>query len=187
MTYDITTIIRDARIAQGLNPQAEQAWIPDAVCRQLTPDMAIERRIEQAARAVCSEADDALLAECVATIDAVPAFTDDHSGCIVLPADFMRLCVFWMNDWERPVRKAIDIADENYLMQRCRYPGLRGNPQRPVCAIVCAQGGLQLEFYGYKTRKANIKTALYHPYPSIRDGQLINMPASLYPAMIDML
>jgi len=187
MTYQVDTILRDARIAMGLNPEAEPAWHADAVCRQLTPDMAITLHIEQAAREVCAEANDYSAAECALPITATPEFTADHCGVISLPADFMRLCVFRMDDWERPVHKAIAPSDAAYMMQHSRYAGLRGNPQRPACAIVCREGGLALEFYGCKTKRAGIKTALYHPYPSLKDGALTNMPAALYPRFIDRL
>lgn len=187
MTYDIDTILRDARIAMGLNPEAEPAWHADAVCRQLTPDLAIRLRIEQAARDVCAEADDASLSECAAILEAEPVFTDDHCGHIRLPADFMRLCAFRMDDWQRPVRKALPADAPQADMLHSRYAGLRGNPQRPACLLTCREGGLSLEFYGCASRKATIETAIYHPYPSIKDGALTNMPSALYASMISRL
>lgn len=187
MTYAIDTILRDARIAMGLNPEAEPAWHSDAVCRQLTPDMAIRLRIEEAARAVCAEADADSLAECALPLPAAPVFTDDHSGFIALPADFMRLCVFRMDDWERPVHKAMTPDDPRAPMMHSRYAGLRGNPQRPACLLTCREGGLALEFYGCASRKASVETAIYHPYPSIKDAALTNMPPALYGSMISRL
>lgn len=187
MTFPLTDIIRDARIAMGLNPESEPMWHADAVCRQLTPDMAIRLRIEQEARAVCAEADDASLAECTLPMTAAPEFTSDHCGYIPLPPDFMRLCVIRMDDWERPVRKAIDTASQAYRMQHSRHAGLRGSPQRPGCAISCAEGRLTLEFYGCKSRMSKLKSALYHPYPAIIDEALAHMPKALYPQLIQRL
>lgn len=184
MTYTIDTIIRDTRIALGLNPEAEPAWHADAACRQLTPDLRISLAVEQAARAVCEEADEALLAECTRPLAAQPIFKTDTCGSVALPPDFMRLCAFAMDDWERPVRLPIAPGSQSYMMLHSRYAGLGGNPQRPACAIVCSPGGQVLEFYGCKSKQAKIKTAMYHPYPSVADGSLANMPGALYPQLI---
>ncbi len=184
MTYAIDTIIRHTRIAMGLNPEAEAPWHADAVCRQLTPDTKINLEIEQAARAICVEADEAMLAECTRTLASQPIFKTDNCGSVALPPDFMRLCAFCMDDWERPVRNAVDPGSVSYLMLHSRFAGLGGNPQRPGCAIVCSAGGLSLEFYGCKSKQARIKTALYHPLPTVGDGELRNMPGVLYPRLI---
>ena len=187
MTYAIDDIIRDTRIAMGLNPEAEPAWHADAVTRQLTPDLKISLAIESAARAVCDEADEALLAECTRPLAAQPIFKTDNCGSVALPPDFMRLCSFAMDDWERPVVTPVAHDSQAYLRLHSRYAGIGANPQRPACAIVCAPGGLALEFYGCRSKQAKIKAALYHPYPSVADGSLTNMPSTLYGRLIDRL
>ncbi|MCM1452419.1 MAG: hypothetical protein NC102_09170 [Clostridium sp.] len=187
MTYTLETIIRDARIALGLNPKAEPAWHADAACAQLTPDMKIKLMLEEAARDTCRKAEDAELAECALPLPTEAYFNTDHSGKISLPEDYMRLCVFRMDDWEQPVTNTIEPHSEAYRMQYSRYAGLRGNPQRPACAVMCDAAGVTLEFYGSKSRGAKVAQGLYYPYPSIKDGALTNMPQALYGKMLERL
>lgn len=93
--------------------------------------------------------------------------TDDTCGWLPLPEDFMRLVVFEMTDWERPVYTPITTSDPRYARQRGRVKGLRGTAQRPVCVIAVRPEGKVLEFYSCKSRNALVKKAVYMPYPKI--------------------
>lgn len=67
-------------------------------------------------------------------------------GDITLPSDFMRLLTFQMSDWERP-GKIITETDPEYVLQSSPYRGIKGNPIRPIVAIVNYSDGLHLELY----------------------------------------
>ena len=96
---------------------------------------------------------------------------DMESGYVLLPDDFLRLVVFEMSDWERPVYTAISTDNPLYAIQRSRIKAIRGTAQRPVCAIGVANAGKTLEFYSCKSEDATIKRSLYIPYAKIdRDG-----------------
>ena len=69
------------------------------------------------------------------------------SGWTLLPEDFHRLIGFKMSDWERPVYSAILPDDPLYALQKSRFAGVRGNTQKPVCALVMRPEGRALEFY----------------------------------------
>lgn len=108
----------------------------------------------------------------------------DHSGWIVLPEDFMRLLVFEMSDWERPVTEALMPTDSAYELQRSSIPGVRGNYQRPVCAIVHRPEGMVLEFYSSKSDDATVTRAQYLPYPRIDIHGGIDVSSHCYRSIV---
>lgn len=97
---------------------------------------------------------------------------DLESGFLLLPDDFMRLVVFEMSDWERPVYSVITPADKEYKRQHSRVKALRGTAQRPVCALVVRNEGKALEFYSCKSQNATIVKAVYIPYPIIENNSV---------------
>lgn len=95
------------------------------------------------------------------------------AGYIHLPDDFMRLVCFQMSDWDYAVTIAITEDSPQYQMQRSRFAGVRGNPQKPVVAITSQPIGLVLEFFScYSGENAFIKKARYIPMPRIRNGKI---------------
>lgn len=95
------------------------------------------------------------------------------SGRIVLPGDFLRLVSFQMSDWERGVSSVITEADASYAQQRSRYGGGKGNPQRPVVAIVSRPSGLVLEFYSCSAGEGvYVKHARYIAMPVVVNGTI---------------
>lgn len=98
-------------------------------------------------------------------------WSEDCAGWLLLPDDFMRLVTFKMSDWQRACPMAITEDDAKYKLQRSSVKGLRGNPERPVCAVVDRPEGKALEFYSCKNEDATVERAVYLPYPSIdKDG-----------------
>ena len=83
-----------------------------------------------------------------------------------------------------PVSEAITEEDEEYAMQRSRYAGIKGSPQKPVVAVVQQPIGLVLEFYScYSGEHAYIKRARYIPIPRVVDGT-IDLCEKLRPAIV---
>lgn len=112
---------------------------------------------------------------------------EKECGWVELPEDFMRLVVFEMSDWERPVYDVISPSDALYKKQRGRIKALRGTSQRPVCAMVKRSIGNVLEFYSCKTNDATISQAVYVPYPKIEhegDATGIDISERCYTAVI---
>lgn len=94
-------------------------------------------------------------------------------GYIELPEDFLRLVSFQMSDWSKPVTSPITEDDPRYALQSSRYGGLRGNPQKPVVAIVHEPVGLVLEFYSCTAGAGvKVKQARYIPLPKIENGKI---------------
>lgn len=108
---------------------------------------------------------------------------DQESGWVLLPRNYMRLVVFEMSDWERPVYTPISTADPQYRLQRSRIKALRGTAQKPVCAVVVRPEGKALEFYSCVTTNATITKAVYIPYPEIDTNGGVDISEHCYPAV----
>lgn len=108
----------------------------------------------------------------------------DGSGWVLLPTDFARLMVFRMSDWERAVTEAVTVDSIIYQRQSSRYKGIRGNTQKPICAIVQRPEGKALEFYSSKDDKAKVATALYLPVKSIDEDGGIDISERCYRSVV---
>ena len=78
-------------------------------------------------------------------------------GRDAVPENFGRLVYFKADGWKRPVFGVITEDDPRYLQQSNKV--LRGNPSRPIVAVV--EGGKYLEWYTAKTQQYDCE---YVPY-----------------------
>lgn len=105
-------------------------------------------------------------------------------GWTILPNDFHRLIGFKMSDWERPVYSAILPNDPLYALQKSRFTGVRGNTQKPVCAIVMRPVGRALEFYSCnKGKDVSVDMAVYLPISKIKN-EGINICERCYKSVV---
>lgn len=186
MVFEVSEIIKDVRVAIDNNDTSLQMPNNLIDIDTLTLEQIIESKVADAARVVESTAPFYLL-------DSGKAFGDSigwdgeagyGSGHIHLPDDFLRLVTFQMSDWSYPVSEAITEEDEEYAMQRSRYAGIKGSPQKPVVAVVQQPIGLVLEFYScYSGENAYVKRARYIPIPRVIDGG-IDLCEKLRPAIV---
>ena len=186
MVFEVSDIIRDVRVAIDNNDTSLEMPNNLIDIDTLTLEQIIESKVADAARVVESTAPFYLL-------DSGKAFGDSigwdgeagyGSGHIHLPDDFLRLVTFQMSDWSYPVSEAITEEDEEYAMQRSRYAGIKGSPQKPVVAVVQQPIGLVLEFHScYSGEHAYIKRARYIPIPRVIDGG-IDLCEKLRPAIV---
>lgn len=182
MIYKLTEIARDVRIAIDQNMTSEQL-IANEDIETLSLEDIIRSKIVEAVRRVETGAPVHFLEEGHDFGDAV--FWGDHeSGWVLLPDDFMRLIAFRMSDWERTVYTAISVDDPQYAKQSSRYKGIRGNVQKPVCAVVNRAEGKALEFYSCDSEDAYVTRASYLPYPQIDEDDGIEISERCYTAVI---
>ncbi len=182
MVYNILQIVRDVRIAIDENKTGEQL-IADEDVDTLSLDEIIRSKIVEAVRRVLTAAPVHLLDGGLPFCDAVYC-RDKGAGWALLPCDFMRLIIFKMSDWERPVYDAITAADPEYQLQHSRYKGIRGNPQKPVVAIVSRQEGRVLELYSCENEDATVEQSLYLPLPEIDKDGGIEIPERCYQSVV---
>ncbi len=180
--YNIETVSEDVRIAIDENKTSEQL-LGDEDIDTLSLNEIIRSKIEEAVRRVETTAPTFLLEEGHTFGDSV-FWEDNNSGWTLLPDDFMRLIAFRMSDWERTCYNAISVDDPIYDLQSSRYKGVRGNTQKPVCAVVNRAEGKALEFYSCNSEEAYVKRATYLPYPEIDDEDGIDISERCYTAVV---
>ncbi len=182
MVYKIEVVEEDVRIAIDENKTSEQL-ISDEDIDTLSLNEVIRSKIVEAVRRVESSAPAYLLEEGHDFGDAV-YWEDKCSGWVLLPDDFMRLIAFRMSDWERTCYNAISVDDPLYDLQSSRYKGVRGNVQKPVCALVNRPEGKALEFYSCASEDAYVSRGTYIPYPEIDADGGIDISERCYPAVV---
>ena len=97
-----------------------------------------------------------------------------------LPDDFLRLASIQLSDWQRPAHIITEESPE-YDLQSSRFPGVRGNPNRPVAAIVRYSFGLVAELYSsIGGENVTIRKALYVPEPHFDADHCIELPKTLF-------
>lgn len=184
MVYKIEVVERDVRIAIDENKTSEQL-ISDEDIDTLSLNDIIRSKIVEAVRRVESSAPVSYLEEGHVFGDAI-YWERNGSGWTLLPDDFMRLVAFRMSDWERTCYMAISADAPLYDLQSSRYKGIRGNVQKPVCAIVNRAEGKALEFYSCNSEDAYVKRASYIPYPEIDEDDGIDISERCYTAVVYM-
>mgnify|MGYP004456052019 FL=1 len=180
--YKIETVSQDVRIAIDENKTSEQL-LGDEDIDTLSLNEIVRSKIEEAVRRVETTAPTFLLEEGHTFGDSV-FWEDNNSGWTLLPDDFMRLIAFRMSDWERTCHNAISVDDPLYDLQSSRFKGVRGNVQKPVCAVVNRAEGKALEFYSCNSEEAYVKRATYLPYPKIDDEEGIDISERCYTAVV---
>ncbi len=194
MIYQIANILHDVRVCLDQNVIVE-ALLTDSDEDTLRLDEVIRSKIlEGVERVHCAAPYHLLEQGHDFSENGIFWKDDDTCGFLLLPDDFMRLVVFEMSDWERAVYAAITPADPQYAKQRSRVKGVRGNAQRPVCALGVHPAGRTLEFYSCKSQEATVTKAVYIPYPIIEDSSMdgetvegIDISELCYPAVVYMV
>lgn len=170
MNYNVSDIIKDVRIILNENSISSQLILSEDI-DTLEIDEAIRREITDAVRSVTESAPSVLLdggINFAETVGWESGVVGKGMGYTTLPDDFMRLLVFRMSDWKRPVTDIIDESSPRYNVQRSKFIGIRGGVDKPVCAIVTYPEGKVLEFYScIGGSSVFVKLARYIPYPSI--------------------
>lgn len=180
--YLLDEIAKDVRIAIDQNMQSE-TLVDFGDVDTLSLNDIIKSKIVDAVKRIHSTAPSYLLDGGHNFGDAI-YWKELESGWCLLPEDFMRLVVFQMDDWERAVYHAISEDDEEYQKQSSRFKGVRGTPQKPVCAIAIRPEGRVLEFYSCKSTDAMVSRAVYLPYPKVDKDNGIQICERCYQAVV---
>lgn len=169
--YHLDKIAKDVRIALDQNMSSD-TLVEIGDVDTLSLNDIIKSKIAEAVKRIHSDAPSYLLDGGYNFGDAI-YWRPMECGWVLLPEDFMRLVVFEMDDWERPVYHAISTDDTDYEKQSSRFKGIRGTAQRPICAIAIRPEGRVLEFYSCTSEGAMVSRAVYLPYPKVdRDGAI---------------
>lgn len=183
--YPLDKITKDVRVALDQN-MSSAALIEIGDVDTLSLDEIIRSKILDAVRRIHSDAPPHLIDGGYNFGDAV-YWNDDgreNSGWVLLPEDFMRFVVFMMDDWERPAFSAIDVNNPLYARQSSRFKGIRGTPQKPVCAVSVRPEGRVLEFFSCNSEEAHVSRAVYLPYPKIDKYGAVEICSRCYDAIV---
>lgn len=172
--YSVDILVKEAKVAIDQNVDSTPlASLGDI--DTLTLDEMLRSKVEDAARLVEESAAHELLDSGDTFGGAVTWQSEEGygSGSITLPSDFMRLVTFMMSDWDYPITTAITEEHPAYPIQKSRYGGVCGNPQRPVVAIVHGPTSQNLEFYSCTAGPGtHIRMAYYIPVPKVDGGSI---------------
>ena len=184
MTYSVSQILHDVSVRLDLD-DCDQPLIAADTSARTVADIIISQ-VEWGARQVIEEAPLTKLGTGIPIRGSV-AWRGSHGmgmAWLVLPDDFLRLLAIRMSDWQRDAT-IITADDERYQWQSSRFAAIRGNPQRPVAAIVTTPVGMAVELYSSSAGDGvTLAKALYLPVPRIHHGT-ISLPPLLYPDIID--
>lgn len=176
----LSDVIREVKIILDENITEVSVLTDDP--DQLQMEGHIRARIIDAVRAIHEAADSSMLDDGLLiplevagqpTIQVNP----DGTGYVALPDDFMRLVIFKMTKWKRPVVFAISDTDPRYFLQKSRFVGIRGGIDKPVCAITTGEASKVLEFYSLPAGEADhsVEKHRYLPLPTIEENDTIKM------------
>lgn len=184
MIYKIADVARDVRVALDMNNSGDRL-LDNGDIDTLSLDEIIRSKIVEAVRRVHADAP-AYLLESGHNFGAELYWADGHCGWVLLPDDFLRLILFRMTDWERTVYAAIPADDPEYRKQSSRFAGIRGTPQKPVCAITVRPEGRVLEFYSCRDNTAQVAQATYAPLPRVDESGGIDISDRCHTAVVYM-
>lgn len=166
----ISDLVRDVKII--LDENTENISVLEDDTDQLQLEDIIKSRIVDAVRSIHESASSDMLDDGL-NIGSTPVTLQDGSGYIPLPDDFMRMVIFKLVTWSRPVIVPIADTDPLYFAQRSRFIGIRGGTDKPVCAITTGVNGRVLEFFSVVPgTSAVIEKAKYLPLPRIEDDTI---------------
>lgn len=176
-------MVKDVRVAIDMNYDSK-SLLDDGDIDTLNLNDIIYAKLTDAVRIVSMEAPLHLLEQGHHFGRKNVFWNEMGKGWIILPDDFMRLVIFKMSDWQRPVTDALGEDDPLYLRQFSKWKGICGNPERPVVAIVNRAEGKVLEFYSCKDDTATVEQAVYVPFPVIDAYGGIDISERCYKAAV---
>ena len=181
--YAVSDLVKEVKVLLDRNQESAGLLAPSD-SDTLSQAELIESKIVDAARIILSDAPDDMV-EGTSCTNSV-TWTDSNGyyvGNMVLPTDMLRILSVNAEGWNRPA-EIISESDDSYKYQNCKY-GVRGNPERPIAAIVNTANGKSIELYTSKKNDATLEF-IYVKVPSINTEQKISLPSVLKDSILYM-
>lgn len=179
--YAVSDLVKEVKVLLDRNQESAGLLAPSD-SDTLSQAELIESKIVDAARIILSDAPEVEGTSCTNAV----TWTDSNGyyvGKMVLPTDMLRILSVKAEGWNRPA-EIISESDDAYKYQNCKY-GVRGNPERPIAAIVHTANGKSIELYTSKKQDATL-AFIYVQVPSITTEQKISLPSVLKDAILYM-
>ena len=181
--YAVSDLVKEVKVLLDRNQESAGLLAPSD-SDTLSQAELIESKIVDAARIILSDAPDDMVEGTSSTNNVT--WTDSNGyyvGNMVLPTDILRILSVKADGWNRPA-EIISESDDAYKYQNCKY-GVRGNPERPIAAIVHTANGKSIELYTSKKNDATL-AFIYVQVPSITTEQKISLPSVLKDSILYM-
>ena len=181
--YAVSDLVKEVKVLLDRNQESAGLLAPSD-SDTLSQAELIESKIVDAARIILSDAPEDMV-EGTSCTNAV-TWTDSNGyyvGKMVLPTDILRILSVNADGWSRPA-EIISESDDAYKYQNCKY-GVRGNPERPIAAIVHTANGKSIELYTSKKNDATL-SFIYVKVPSITTEQKISLPSVMKDSILYM-
>lgn len=181
--YAVSDLVKEVKVLLDRNQESAGLLTPDDT-DTLSQAELIESKIVDAASIILSDAPEDMV-EGTACTNAV-TWEDSNGyyvGKMILPIDMLRILSVKAEDWTRSAT-IISESDDAYKYQNCKY-GVRGNPERPIAAIVHTANGKGIELYTSKKQNATL-AFIYVQVPSVTTEKKIMLPSILKDSIIYM-
>ncbi len=181
--YAVSDLVKEVKVILDRNQESAGLLTPDDT-DTLSQAELIESKIVDAASIILSDAPEDMV-EGTAYTNAV-TWEDSNGyyvGKMILPIDMLRILSVKAEDWTRSAT-IISESDDAYKYQNCKY-GVRGNPERPIAAIVHTTNGKSIELYTSKKQNATL-AFIYIQVPFVTTEKKIMLPSILKDSIIYM-
>ena len=182
--YAVSDLVKEVKVLLDRNQESAGLLSPSD-SDTLSQAELIESKIVDAARIILSDAPDDMVegTSCKNSVTWTDSKNGYYVGNMVLPTDILRILSVKADGWNRPA-EIISESDDAYKYQNCKY-GVRGNPERPIAAIVHTANGKSIELYTSKKNDATL-AFIYVQVPSITNEQKISLPSVLKDSILYM-
>lgn len=181
--YAVSDLVKEVKVLLDRNQESAGLLAPSD-SDTLSQAELIESKIVDAARIILLDAPEDMVEGTSCTNEVTWSDSNGYYvGKMVLPTDMLRILSVKAEGWNRPA-EIISESDDAYKYQNCKY-GVRGNPERPIAAIVHTANGKSIELYTSKKQDATL-VFIYVQVPSVTTEQKIILPSVLKDAILYM-
>ena len=181
--YAVSDLVKEVKVLLDRNKESAGLLAPSD-SDTLSQAELIESKIVDAARIILKDAPASMLdGKTLNGLNTVWAESNGaYVGTVYLPSDMIRLLNVKASDWNRSA-EIITEEDDAYKIQ-CNRFGVRGNPERPIAALIHNSGNRYLELFTSKSNTATVSLT-YVGMPSISEGN-IDLPETLKDSIVYM-
>lgn len=182
-TYAVSELVKEVKVLLDRNQESAGLLTP-ADSDTLSQGELIQSKIVDAARIILKDAPASMLdGKTFDGLNTAWAETNGaYVGTVYLPSDMIRLLDVKVSDWNRSA-EIITEEDDAYKIQCSRF-GVRGNPERPIAALIHNSGNRYLELFTSKSNTATVSLT-YVGMPFISEGN-IDLPETLKDSIVYM-
>lgn len=182
-TYAVSELVKEVKVLLDRNQESADLLTPTD-SDTLSQGELIQSKIVDAARIILKDAPASMLdGKTFDGLNTAWAETNGaYVGTVYLPSDMIRLLDVKVSDWNRSA-EIITEEDDAYKIQCSRF-GVRGNPERPIAALIHNSGNRYLELFTSKSNTATVSLT-YVGMPFISEGN-IDLPETLKDSIVYM-